>query len=265
MTRPVIGLCAALERARWGLWDTQAVLLPREYPDAVQRAGGLALLLPPDPVLIQDPDEILERLDGLIVAGGSDVDPAAYGAEPHAATTGVVRERDRFELALTARALELDLPYLGICRGMQVLNVARGGTLLQHLPDSHGHEDHRRTPGSFDGADHDVRLRDGSLAARAAGETSHGDQVPPPPGRRPPRRGARGHRLGRPRRAPGGDRGPGAPLRARRPVAPGGGRDEPRHRLARGRSGGTSRRSRSRTGTGGGGIAAPNAAVTASR
>ena len=122
-------------------------------------------------MLIQDPDEVLERLDGLIVAGGSDVDPATYGAEPHAATTGVVRERDRFELALTARALELDLPYLGICRGMQVLNVARGGTLLQHLPDSHGHEDHRRTPGSFDGADHDVRLRDGSLAARAAGET----------------------------------------------------------------------------------------------
>jgi putative glutamine amidotransferase len=174
MARPVIGLCAALERARWGLWDTQAVLLPREYPDAIQRAGGLALLLPPDPVLIQDPDEILERLDGLIVAGGSDVDPATYGAEPHVATTGVVRERDRFELALTARALDLDLPYLGICRGMQVLNVARGGTLLQHVPDSHGHEDHRRTPGSFDGADHDVRLRDGSLAARAAGETSHG-------------------------------------------------------------------------------------------
>jgi putative glutamine amidotransferase len=174
MIRPVIGVCAALEHARWRLWDTQAVLLPREYSDAIQRAGGLALLLPPDPVLVQDPDEVLELLDGLLVAGGSDVDPAAYGAEPHAATTGVVRERDRFELALTTRALERDMPFLGVCRGMQVLNVARGGTLLQHLPDSHGHEDHRRTPGSFDGADHDVRLRDGSLAARAAGETRHG-------------------------------------------------------------------------------------------
>src|SRR5215218_8133024 len=108
MARPVIGVCAALERARWGVWDTQAVLLPREYSDAVQRAGGLALLLPPDPALVQDPDEVLDLLDGLVVAGGSDVDPACYGAEPHPATVGVVPERDRFELALTRRALERD-------------------------------------------------------------------------------------------------------------------------------------------------------------
>jgi putative glutamine amidotransferase len=171
--RPVIGICAAVERARWGVWDTGAVLLPREYSDAVQRAGGLALLLPPDPVLVQDPDEILDLLDGLLMAGGSDIDPSTYGAQAHPETRGTVLERDDFELALARRALERDLPFLGICRGMQLMNVARGGTLIQHLPDTHGHEDHRRSPGSFDDADHDVRLQDGSLVARAAGETEH--------------------------------------------------------------------------------------------
>jgi putative glutamine amidotransferase len=173
MTRPLIGICAALERARWGVWDAEAVLLPREYSDAVQRAGGLALLLVPDADLVRYPDVILDVIDGLLVAGGSDIDPSVYGAERHPATAGTVVERDRFEIALTARALERDIPFLGICRGMQLLNVARGGTLLQHLPDSHGHEDHRRSPGSFDGAEHDVRLQDGSLAARTAGETRH--------------------------------------------------------------------------------------------
>ncbi|HEY4097737.1 MAG TPA: gamma-glutamyl-gamma-aminobutyrate hydrolase family protein [Baekduia sp.] len=171
--RPVIGLCAALERAQWGAWDTPAHLLPREYADAVQRAGGIALLLPPDPRTMEHPDELLDLLDGLMLAGGSDVDPAAYGAEPHAETIGTNPERDAFELALAARAIERDMPFLGICRGMQVLNVARGGTLLQHLPESHGHEHHRRNPGTFDGNDHLVRLDDASLAARAAGESSH--------------------------------------------------------------------------------------------
>jgi putative glutamine amidotransferase len=171
--RPVIGLCAAVERARWGVWDTPAHLLPREYADAVQRAGGIALLLPPDPRAIADPDLLLDLLDGLLLAGGSDIDPAAYGARAHPATLGVNPERDAFEIALATRAVARDLPFLGICRGMQVLNVARGGTLLQHLPESHGHDDHRRTPGTFEGADHQVRLAAGSLAARAAGEESH--------------------------------------------------------------------------------------------
>jgi putative glutamine amidotransferase len=172
-SRPVIGLCAALERARWGVWDNPAHLLPREYADTVQRAGGLALLLPPDPRAAEHPDELLDLLDALILAGGSDVDPACYGAERHAMTIGTNPERDAFEIALAQRAIERDLPFLGICRGMQVLNVARGGSLLQHLPESHGHDDHRRNPGSFDGADHIVRLDAGSLAARAAGEEVH--------------------------------------------------------------------------------------------
>ena len=156
--RPRIGICTALERARWTVWDQEAYLLDRSYVDAVQAAGGLALMLPPDPRLEQDPDEVLDLLDGLILAGGADIDPATYGEPPHEATAGTRRERDDFEVALARRALERDIPLLGICRGMQLMNVARGGTLAQHLPDDFGHEDHRRVPGSFDGADHDVRL-----------------------------------------------------------------------------------------------------------
>jgi putative glutamine amidotransferase len=172
-SKPVIGLCAAVETASWGVWTTPAHLLPREYADAVQRTGGIALILPPDPSAVQDPDALLDLLDALILAGGSDVDPAAYGATPHPATLGTNPERDAFEIALAQRAIARDMPFLGICRGMQVLNVARGGTLLQHLPESHGHEDHRRTPGTFEGADHRVTLASGSLAARAAGEEDH--------------------------------------------------------------------------------------------
>lgn len=174
MSRPVIGICAALERAQWSVWDQQALLTPRGYVDAVHRAGGLALLLPPDPELERDPDEVLDLLDGLILAGGADIDPSQYGAERHPQTLGTVPERDTFEIALAKRALERDMPMLGICRGMQLLNVAAGGTLNQHVPESHGHEDHRRSLGSFDGSDHDVRLEPGSLAAQAAGAETHG-------------------------------------------------------------------------------------------
>ncbi len=170
---PVIGLCAALERARWSVWDTEAFLLARNYVDAVHAAGGIALLLPVDPVAVRDPDRILDLIDGLLLAGGADMDPATYGAEPHEQTVGTVPERDAFELALANRAMERDLPFLGICRGMQVMNVARGGTLTQHLPDDLGHEDHRRVLGTFDNADHDVRLAPGSLAARVAGAEIH--------------------------------------------------------------------------------------------
>jgi len=170
---PVIGLSTALERARWGHWHQAAHLLSRAYADAVQRAGGLAVMLPPDPRAGDDPDPWLELLDGLIISGGADVDPDSYGAELDPHTKGTVPERDAFEIALARGALERDLPLLGVCRGMQIMNVARGGTLIQHLPHSVGHEDHRRTLGSFDNADHDVRLADGSLAERAAGETVH--------------------------------------------------------------------------------------------
>jgi putative glutamine amidotransferase len=173
MARPVIGLCTALERARWSVWDRDAFLLARSYVDAVTRVGGLAVMLPPDERVEEDPDEVLDLLDGLILAGGADIDPGSYGEPAHAETTHTVPVRDGFEIALARRALERDLPLLGICRGMQLMNVATGGTLLQHLPESQGHHEHRRRAGTFDGSDHDVRLQEGSLAARAAGETTH--------------------------------------------------------------------------------------------
>ena len=173
MTRPVIGLCTALERARWSVWDQQAMLLPRGYLDAVQRGGGLAVMLSPDPALVEDPSEALDLIDGLVLAGGADIDPASYGATPHEKTSGTVPERDVYEIAMARGAIERDMPLLGICRGMQLLNVACGGTLLQHLPERFGHHEHRRVLGSFDGADHDVELREGTLAMRVVGESCH--------------------------------------------------------------------------------------------
>ena len=169
----MIGICSATERARWSVWDQEALITPRSYVDAVQRAGGQAILLPPDERAQTEPDAWLDLIDGLILAGGTDIDPAAYGADRHTETTHTTPRRDQFELALARRALERELPLLGICRGMQLMNVACGGTLLQHLPESHGHHEHRRAPGTFDGADHDVRLAEGSLAHRAAGEVLH--------------------------------------------------------------------------------------------
>jgi putative glutamine amidotransferase len=167
----LIGMCTALERARYGAWHVDAFLLQRSYVEAVQRAGGVSVMLPPDPDV--DPDQLLDVIDGLILAGGRDIDPSAYDAEPHPETDEARIERDEFEIRLARRAMERDIPLLGICRGMQLMNVARGGTLVQDLPEHVGHQAHRRTVGTFDGNDHAVRLVDGSLAARAAGEVRH--------------------------------------------------------------------------------------------
>ena len=163
MSRPVIGICSAIESARWAAWEVVVNLSPRTYSLALQRAGGVALILPPDDSVAEAPDELLDLLDALILAGGSDIDPGSYGAKPRPETKNTWPERDRFELALGTRALERDMPVLGICRGMEMLNVIHGGTLNQHL----GLELHRHTPGVF--TDHRVQLEPGSLAARVVG------------------------------------------------------------------------------------------------
>ena len=142
-------------------------MVQRTYPAAVQRAGALSLVLPPDESAELEPDALLDRIDGLLLAGGADIDPAGYGAERHPEMGITWPERDRFEIAMVRRAIERVMPVLGACRGAQILNVALGGTLHQHLPDVIGTDVHRHTPGVF--GDHEVRLEPGSLAARAAG------------------------------------------------------------------------------------------------
>jgi putative glutamine amidotransferase len=168
-SRPTIGVTAATESVSYGVWEgVEAFMSPARYARAVQRAGGRSVLLPPDPEDAKNPDGVLDLVDALVVTGGAgDLDPALYGEEPHPQTGPVQEERDAYELALVRGALERGMPVLGICRGMQVLNVAYGGSIEQHLPDVLGHEEHRHTPGTF--ADHEVRLEPGSLAARAAG------------------------------------------------------------------------------------------------
>jgi putative glutamine amidotransferase len=168
--RPVVGITANVDRVAFGAWHQASSFVPQGYVAAVQAAGGLALVLPPDPAADEDAGEWLDLLDGLLLSGGADIDPAAYGQEPHPETVGTVPARDRFELALTRGALERELPVLGICRGLQLLNVARGGTLHQHLPDVVGHSEHRRVVGTFEGNRHAVDLDPGSLAARAVGD-----------------------------------------------------------------------------------------------
>jgi putative glutamine amidotransferase len=157
-----------VEPASFGVWrEEPAVLLPLSYSRAIHGAGGMMAMLPPDRVATEDPDELLGRIDALVLAGGADIDPETQGAEAHLETIGSNPDRDRFEMALARRAVERGVPLLGVCRGMQIINVAFGGSLDQHIPDRLGHDIHRPVPGSW--AEHDVRIESGSLAASAAG------------------------------------------------------------------------------------------------
>ncbi len=155
--RPVIGITTYLEAVPWGSLRLDTVLIPYTYVEAIERAGGTPLLVPP---VEEGVAEMLDPLDGLLLSGGADLDPASYGAAPHPATTGTRPARDRAELALLDGAFERDLPVLGICRGSQVLNVARGGDLIQHLPDVVGDATH--TLGDVF-TEHPLRIEDDSL------------------------------------------------------------------------------------------------------
>lgn len=160
MARPVIGITAYAEEATWGAWTLPAALIPLSYVRSVERAGGRALLIPPSDDGIE---ETLDRLDGIVFSGGSDIDPEHYGAEAHESTVGVRPERDRAEIALLTAALERDMPVLAVCRGSQVLNVALGGDLEQHVPDRVGHEGHKEVTGTF--SEHAIEPVEGTTLA----------------------------------------------------------------------------------------------------
>jgi putative glutamine amidotransferase len=165
VAHPLIGITTYVEEASWSHWRAPAALIPFAYVRAIEHAGGRALLVPPGEDAVE---ETLDALDGLVLSGGNDVDPASYGEEPHVETGGVRPERDRAELALLQGALARDMPLLAVCRGSQLLNVARGGDLVQHLPEIVGDERHRETPGVF--SSHGIRVDPASRLGTIVGE-----------------------------------------------------------------------------------------------
>lgn len=162
-SKPIIGLTTYLEQAQTGVWDVPAAFLPKVYFEAVTRAGGIAVLLPPQPVDADVAATVLEGLDGLIISGGKDVDPRRYGQQAHPETDEPREDRDAWEDALLTAAIEKNLPFLGICRGAQMLNVALGGTLHQHLPDVVGSTRYNLGGGQF--AQNEVTVEGSTLAA----------------------------------------------------------------------------------------------------
>ena len=162
--RPIIGITSYAQPARWGSWELPAALVPLYYVESVERASSRAFVVPPSEDGIE---ETLDVLDGIVFSGGIDIDPAVYGAERHPATDPAQAHRDAGELRLLEAALERDLPTLAICRGFQLLNVLRGGDLVQHLPEEVGHEGHRETLGVF--SEHPVEVRGGTKLAAILG------------------------------------------------------------------------------------------------
>ncbi|WP_218026695.1 gamma-glutamyl-gamma-aminobutyrate hydrolase family protein [Nocardia inohanensis] len=160
----MIGLPTYSERTKFGHWEVDAAVLARTYVDMVERAGGIPVLLPPTGIARA---ELVERLDGLVLTGGADLEPSRYGAEPHPATKGTRPDRDEFEFSLFELARKAGMPVLAVCRGLQLVNVALGGTLLQHLPEVLGHTGHGRAPGVFGVTT--VRTVAGSRVAAIAG------------------------------------------------------------------------------------------------
>ncbi len=165
MNQPVIGLTSYLEPAKWGAWDQPAALIPWNYVNKLQAAGATVVILPPD----ADNHDAISRLDGLVMAGGADIEPARYGAAHQEGTDKPRTERDASELGLYRAARDANLPVFGICRGLQIMAVAHGGSLHQHLPDVVGNTLHRDAPGTFN--DHGATFTPGSLIAELVGAT----------------------------------------------------------------------------------------------
>ncbi|MFJ3933875.1 gamma-glutamyl-gamma-aminobutyrate hydrolase family protein [Streptomyces sp. NPDC090029] len=163
MSRPVIGIAGYRDRARWNIWDVEATVIQHSFVHGITASGGRALVLPPDD---RDAD-VLDRLDGLLLPGGADIDPARYGEARHPATDEPREDRDAGELLLLRAALKRDMPVLGVCRGLQLLALVYGGTLHQHLPDVLGHTEHCPREGVL--GEHAVAFTGGSLAATLYG------------------------------------------------------------------------------------------------
>jgi putative glutamine amidotransferase len=176
VSRPRIGICAYRTHARWTHWELEATVIPQGYVEGVRLAGGVPILLPPTPDGAADPGEVLDGIDGLVLTGGPDLDPALYGAELHPGTdepTPERRVRDAFELALLRCARERGLPVLGICRGLQLMNVERGGTLVQDLGEVElDLTPHRAKLGTF--GRHRVTTEPGSATAGVLGAAVDG-------------------------------------------------------------------------------------------
>src|SRR5262249_35349394 len=163
-TKPVIGITTYAQNARWGAWALPAALIPHDYVPATERAGGRPVRIPPAD---DEVDGVLEILDGVVFSGGADIGPGNYGADAHPETDEPQERRDRAEMALLAAALDRDVPTLAICRGFQLLNIVRGGDLVQHLPDTLGDARHREVRGVF--SEHPVEVKEGSQLAAVLG------------------------------------------------------------------------------------------------
>ncbi len=166
-SRPLIGISSYLDEAAWGVWEQPAALVPQAYVTAVTRAGGIAVLLPPQR---EGAREAMAAVDGLLLAGGPDLNPGSYGEDPHPQAGPPNNARDSWEFALLAEALAQDKAVLGVCRGMQLLNIASGGALVQHLPDYLGETGHQPAPATF--GSREVRVRSGSRLAAILGSAT---------------------------------------------------------------------------------------------
>jgi putative glutamine amidotransferase len=162
--RPLIGITSYAQPAKWGAWDLPAALIPLDYVESVERAGGRPLIVPPS---VDGVEEVLDALHGIVFSGGADIAPVNYGAEPHPETDPPQALRDAGELALVRAALDRDLPTLAICRGFQLFNIARGGDLIQHLPETLGDSRHREVKGVF--SEHPVEIKEGTRLAGLLG------------------------------------------------------------------------------------------------